>query len=228
MNMSEHSVNGPLQPGDRAPDVVLDAIAHDGKIALHEFRGRSPVLIGMFRGLHCPFCRRHIAAFGQLDGALRERGVESIVVVNTPVERARLYFRFHPLPNVIAASDPERISHRAFGLPNLVFTENETDWPRKVAKDVAAAMQVDLPGELPGPMNPEAASELLNEKDGFTMTEADLQMAATGHGQLIGEFLVDRDGVVRWSFTEADGMGQNMFRQPNPQDVFSAASAVLH
>ena len=30
--------------------------------------------------------------------------------------------------------------------------------------------------------------------------------------QLIGEFLVDRDGIVRWSFTEADGMGQNMFR----------------
>ena len=65
----------------------------------------------------------------RLDGALRQRGVESIAVVNTPVERARLYFRFHPLPNIIAASDPERVSHRAFGLPNLVITENETDWP---------------------------------------------------------------------------------------------------
>jgi peroxiredoxin len=226
--MSENQDTGPLRPGDRAPEVVLDAIAHDGKIALHEFRGRSPVLIGLFRGLHCPFCRRQIAAFGQLDSALRERGIESIAVVNTPVERARLYFRFHPLPNLVAASDPERVSHRAFGLPNVVFTENETDWPRKVGMDVAATMRIDLPGELPGPMTPDAAAELLQKKDGYTMTEADLRMQATGHGQLIGEFLVDRDGVVRWTFTEADGMGQNMFRRPNSQDVFSAASAVLH
>jgi peroxiredoxin len=225
--MADNLDFGPLRPGDRAPEVVLDAVGHDGKVALHEFRGRSPVLIGLFRGLHCPFCRRQIAAFGQLDGALRQRGVESIVVVNTPVERARLYFRFHPLPNVVAASDPERVSHRAFGLPNLVFTENETDWPRKVGMDVAATMRVDMPGELPEPMNPDAAAEILNKKDGYAMTEVDQQMAATGHGQLIGEFLVDRDGVVRWSFTEADGMGQNMFRQPNAKDVFSAAASVL-
>jgi peroxiredoxin len=207
---------------------VLDAISHEGKISLREFRGRSPVLIGMFRGLHCPFCRRQIAAFGRLDEALRERGVESIAVVNTPVERARLYFRFHPLPNMMAASDPERVSHRAFGLPNVVFTENETDWPHKMGMDVASKMRIDLPGELPGPMIPDAAAELLNKKDGYTKTEADLRMEATGHGQLIGQFLLDRDGVVRWTFTEADGMGENMFRHPNSEDVISAASAVTH
>ena len=176
--MAENSLNGPLGPGDRAPEVVLDAIAHDGKIALHEFRGRNPVLIGIFRGLHCPFCRRQIAAFSRIDGALRERGVETIAVVNTPVERARLYFRFHPLPNVIAASDPVRVSHRAFGLPNLVFTENETDWPRKVGMNLAATMRIDLPGELPGPMHPYAAAEILNKRDGYAMTEADQRIRA--------------------------------------------------
>jgi peroxiredoxin len=226
--MSENSLNGPLRPGDRAPEVVLDAIAHDGKIALRDFRGRSPVLIGLFRGLHCPFCRRHIAAMARLDGPLRERGVESMAVVNTPVERARLYFRFHPLPNVITAADPERVSHRAFGLPNLLFTENETDWPRKVGMNVAAAMRVDLPGELPAPLDPDAANQFLNEKDGYTMTEADLRMVAMGKAQLVGEFLVDRDGIVRWSFTEADEGGQNMFRIANPEEVISAASGVLH
>ncbi len=47
--------------------------------------------------------------------------------------------------------------------------------------------------------------------------------------QLIGEFLVDRDGIVRWSFTEADGIGQNMFRAPDPEAaVISAASGVVH
>ena len=124
--MSEPSRLGPLQPGDRAPNVVLDAITREGKIALDDFRGQKPVLVGLFRGLHCPFCRRHIAAQAQLDPALREKGVESLTVVNTPIERARLYFRYHPMPNLLAASDPERASHRAFGLPNLEFTENET------------------------------------------------------------------------------------------------------
>ncbi|TIW34867.1 MAG: AhpC/TSA family protein, partial [Mesorhizobium sp.] len=59
--MSTSNVDCPLQPGNRAPNVVLDAISREGKIALDDFRGRSPLLIGLFRGLHCPFCRRHVA-----------------------------------------------------------------------------------------------------------------------------------------------------------------------
>ena len=88
--MSAHSDLLPLQPGDRAPNVVLDAITQEGKIALDDFRGQKPVLVGLFRGLHCAFCRRHIAAQARLDPELRERGVGSLTVVNTPIERARL------------------------------------------------------------------------------------------------------------------------------------------
>jgi len=222
--MSECHVEGPLQPGDRAPNVVLDAITRDGKIALEDFRGQSPILVGLYRGLHCPFCRRHIAAQAQLDAALHEKGVESLTVVNTPIERARLYFRYHPLPNLLAASDPERISHRAFGLPNLEFTENETEWPHKVGMNVVMSMQVDMPGELPGPMNRPAAAEYLNNKDGYEITEADQRMAATGQGQLFGQFLLDREGVVRWSFTEVPEGGHRMFAAPSPQELMSAAS----
>lgn len=224
--MSEHHVEGPLRPGDRAPNVVLDAITHEGKIALEDFRGHSPILVGLFRGLHCPFCRRHIAAQAQLDVALREKGVESLTVVNTPIERARLYFRYHPLPNLVAASDPERISHRAFGLPTLEFTESETEWPRKVGLDVVRSMQVEIPGELPEPMNRLAAAEYLNKKDGYEMTEADRHMEATGTGQLFGQFLLDREGIVRWSFTEVPDGGHRMFAAPSPQELMSAASQV--
>jgi peroxiredoxin len=171
--MSEQHVEGLLQPGDRAPSIVLDAITRDGKIALDDFRGHSPVLIGLFRGLFCPFCRRHIAAQAQLDTALREKGVETLTVVNTPIERARLYFRYHSHPNLLAAADPERASHRAFGLPTLEFTESETNWPRKVAMSKIMAMRIDFPGELSEPMNPLAASEFLNKKDDYEMTDAD-------------------------------------------------------
>ena len=216
----------PLQPGDRAPNLVLDAITQEGKIALDDFRGQKPVLVGLFRGLHCAFCRRHIAAQARLDPELREKGVQSLTVVNTPIERARLYFRYHPMPNLLAASDPERASHRAFGLPNLEFTQNETNWPYKVSMAAAMDMRVDIPSELPGPMDPFAATEILNKKDNYELTEADEQMMATGHGQLIGQFLLDRQGIVRWSFTEVPEGGRFMFGAPSPQELMSAVSQV--
>lgn len=224
--MSAHSDLVPLQPGDRAPNLVLDAITQEGKIALDDFRGQKPVLVGLFRGLHCAFCRRHIAAQARLDPELREKGVESLTVVNTPIERARLYFRYHPMPNLLAASDPERASHRAFGLPNLEFTQNETNWPYKVSMAAAMDMRVDMPGELPGPMDPMAASEFLDKKDHYELTEADEQMMATGHGQLVGQFLLDRQGIVRWSFTEVPEGGRYMFGAPNPQELMSAVYQV--
>jgi len=224
--MSERHVDGPLQPGDRAPNIVLDAITRQGTISLDDFGGQSPILVGLFRGLHCPFCRRHIAAQAQLDTALRQKGVECLTVVNTPIERARLYFRYHPLPNLLAASDPERISHRAFGLPTLEFTESETEWPRKMGMNTVMSMRMDMPGELPEPMNPIAAADVLNSKDGYEMTETDEQMKATGQGQLFGQFLLDREGIVRWSFTEVPEGGHRMFGAPSPRELMSAASQV--
>lgn len=224
--MSERHSEGPLQPGDRAPSIVLEAITREGQIAIDDYRGQKPVLIGLFRGLHCPFCRRHIAAQAQIDKDLREKGVESIAVVNTPIERARLYFRYRPVPGLLAASDPERSSHRAFGLPNLEFTENEDEWPYKVSMATAGSMRMDLP-ELPEPMDPGAAAEILNKKDGYDVTEDDQRMIATGNGQLFGQFLLDRDGVVRWSFTEVPEGGRRMFGAPSREELMSAAAQVV-
>jgi peroxiredoxin len=224
--MSERHSEGPLQPGERAPNIVLEAITRDGQIAIDDYRGQKPLLIGLFRGLHCPFCRRHIAAQAQIDKDLREKGVESLAVVNTPIERARLYFRYRPMPDLLAASDPDRTSHRAFGLPNMQFTEAEDEWPYKVSLGTAASMRMNLP-ELPEPMNPMAASEVLNKKDGYEITEDDQRMIATGNGQLFGQFLLDRDGVVRWSFTEVPEGGSRMFSAPNREELMSAAAQVV-
>ena len=190
-----------LQPGDAAPNLVLDAITREGRVSTHDFRGRQPLLIGLFRGLHCPFCRRHLTLQAEIDRNLREKGIESIAVINTPIDRARLYFRYRPMPNLFAAADPERTSHQAFGLPNLEFTENETDWPKTIGMDLISKMLIQVPDE-PGPVNRRVASRLLNEKEGYEMTEVDNEMARTGDGQLFGQFLLDRDGIIRWTFTE--------------------------
>jgi peroxiredoxin len=217
-----------LQPGDVAPNVVLDAITRQGKVAVDDYRGRTPVFIGIFRGLHCPYCRRHLATLAQLQPALREKGIDMLTIVNTPIERARLYFRYRPVPGLLAAADPERSSHQAFGLPNLEFTQDETDWPNKVALSQMMTMKVNVTGELPEAMDPIAAIEALNQLDSYEVMDADQQMQATGMGQLVGEFLLDREGIIRWSFTEVSGGGKNLFGAPTQQDLMSVASHVAN
>ena len=76
--------------------------------------------------------------------------------------------------------------------------------------DVVKSMQVEIPGELSEPMNRLAAVEYL----------------AAGHGQLFGQFLLDREGIVRWSFTEVPEGGHRMFATPSPQELMSAATHV--
>ena len=50
-------------------------------------------------------------------------------------------------------------------------------------------------------------------------------MAAGSNGQLVGQFLIDRQGVVRWSFTEYAEDGRYMFGAPTPnEEVMSAAA----
>ena len=137
-----------------------------------------------------------------MDRQLREKGVECIAVVNTPIERARLYFRYRPMPDLLAASDPERTSHRAFGLPNVELAEVQSDWQRKVGSVATAA---------------------LNTWDGYKITDVDQQMAQEGGGQLFGQFLIDREGIIRWSFTEVP---EHFLERPRPQDVMEAASQI--
>jgi hypothetical protein len=149
----------------------------------------------------------------QLKPALGEKGVECLAVVNTPVERARLYFRYHPAPDLLAASDPERASHRAFGL-------------REVGRDTVMAIRIDLPGELPEPMDVMAMDEFLNKKEEYEIAEADQQMMTSDQGQLVGQFLIDQGGIVRWSFTEVLEEGLNTFMAPNSEELMSAASQV--
>ena len=87
----------------------------------------------------------------------------------------------------------------------------------------AKSMRVNLPGDMPEPMDPFAALEYLNRKDAYDITEVDQQMMAAGMGQLIGQFLLDRDGVVRWTFTEVIEGGRYLFGAPTAEEVMSAA-----
>jgi peroxiredoxin len=192
-----------LRPGDPAPSITLDAINREERIALDDFRGRKPLLIGLFRGLYCPFCRRHLAAQAQIDRQLREKGIESVAVVNTPLDRARRYFQYHPIPDLLAAADPERRTHRAFGLRSAE--------PAEMGSAVQRTMTT-------------VCSIALNTWDRYGMEDQDWQSLREGGGQLFGQFLIDRDGVIAWSFTEAPEEGRPMMSRASPQELIDAAT----
>ena len=124
----------PLQSGDAAPNFELPAVNREGIVSLGDYRGKSPVMVGLFRGLHCPFCRRHIARLAMVRDKLAQEGVATVAVVNTQLERARQYFQYRPT-RMELASDPEVNTHRAFGVAKGAVLPDSTDprelhWPR--------------------------------------------------------------------------------------------------
>jgi peroxiredoxin len=211
-----------LRSGDRAPDFDLPAINRDGRIALSDYHGRSAVLVGLFRGLHCPFCRRQIVLLGRHQQALREAGVEMVGVVNTLPERGRFYFARSPVPIALAA-DPDTAVHAAYGLPKPAVVTSGSSWPASTTMEELGAARVNPTGELPSALNPIAANEALNLRDLFEVTPADETIMAHHALQLAGHFLVDRDGVVRWTHLEAPRSANAIAAFPTPAELLDAA-----
>jgi peroxiredoxin len=215
----------PLRPGDPAPHFALPAVNREGQVSLDDYRGRSPVLIAMFRGLHCPFCRRQLVQLGTTQEKLKAVGVETMAVVNTPLERARLYYKYRPA-RVLLTADPEAATHQSFGLPAGVLVENESEASWAQGRVTMAQMQAALinpTGELPTPQNPFGAMETLNKRDGFEPNEIDQQIAAAHGMQLGGHFLIDRDGIVRWGHIEAAERIGDLAKFPSDEEILAAA-----
>lgn len=42
----------PVQPGEGAPDFSLPAVHRQGLVSLADYRGRSPLLLALYRGLY--------------------------------------------------------------------------------------------------------------------------------------------------------------------------------
>ena len=194
----------PIQPGEPAPSFTLPAVGRDGTVSLDDYRGRSPVLLAMFRGLYCPFCRRAIAQLGVTTEKLKNLGVETLAIVATSADNARLYFRYRPT-RVPLAADQELTTHRAYGLPRPAVTPE--------LMEALQRARINPTGELPEPLPIPQAGEALDKIEGFTPSETDRQDSERQFPQLKGQVLVDRDGVVRWVNIEtaregASGLGK--------------------
>lgn len=216
-----------LRPGVPAPHLLLPAVNREGDVSLDDYRGRSAVFVGLFRGLHCPFCRRQIVQLSATQQKLKALGVETLAVVNTPLDRARLYFKHRPVQLLLAA-DPEAATHRAFGLPagEIVQDESRAFWPLRLTLGQLQAARINPTGELPAPLDPFAANEALNQREGFEPTEVDQQIAAAHGTQLAGYFLVDRDGIIRWLFIEAAERVGDLAKFPSEEAILTAARSL--
>ena len=164
---------------------------------------------------------------GTTQDKLKALGVETMAVVNTPQERARLYFKYRP-SRVLLAADPEAATHRAFGVPQAVLVEDEsaTSWPLSATMGQLLAVEMNPTGELPAATHPFAAMETLNQRDGFEPTETDQQIAAAHGTQLAGHFLIDREGIVRWLHIEAAERIEDLSKFPSDEEILRAARSL--
>ena len=207
----------PVAPGEAAPDFTLPAIDRTETVSLADYRGRSPVFLALLVGLWCPFCRRQIAQMGSTEGKLKGLGVETLAVVATPAENARLYFKFSPTRLRLAA-DPELSTHRAYGVPKPV--------PTPEFMQALEPIRINPTGELPAPLPIQEAAMALAQKDRYENTPADQADLERQWPQLKGQFLIDRDGIVRWANIECSEGLAGVGKFPADEVILAAARAL--
>jgi peroxiredoxin len=208
-----------LQPGDPAPDFTLPAIHREGQVSLADYKGQSPLLLALFRGLYCPFCRRGIARLALTADKLGAVGVQTLAVVATQLDRARLYFRYRPAARLALAADPELMTLRAFRVPRPEATPQ--------LEEAIRAVWTDVQGELPAPLPMRDALNTLDEKDGFEWTPTDEEEEKRQLPMLLGQFLLDRDGIIRWVNIEGTRNGvADMASFPADEEFLAAARSL--
>ena len=205
----------PLGIGASAPDVTLAMVETERPVSLADYRGKRPLLLGLYRGLYCPFCRRAVATLGLAGDRLRPLGIDTLAVIGTTLDNARLYFRYHPA-RVPVAVDPELVTHRAYGLPRI-----EATW------EVVSVMRVDPSGELPEALPLWEGTKALGRLDGFRPTDVDRDEGTRTWSQSVGEFLIDRDGVVRWLRAEGTSAAGYCATFPAAEALVSVARTQL-
>jgi peroxiredoxin len=208
----------PVAPGELAPDFTLPGVDRDEPVSLADYRGRSPVFLALLIGLWCPFCRRQIAQLGEMEGKLKAVGVESLGIVATAPENARLYFRFRPARLRLAA-DPELTTHRAFGVPKPE--------PTPEFMQAMETTRVNPFGNLPEPLPVVQAAAAIAKLDGYVENETDRADTQRQWPQLKAQYLIDRDGIVRWANIECATEGiAGIGKMPSVDDILTAARAL--
>jgi limonene-1,2-epoxide hydrolase len=87
-------------------------------------------------------------------------------------------------------ADPDLITHRAYGLPVIARDDESAAMVERAAQRLASELHLDAP--------PGQGRAVVDAADGFERLESDASDSLRHQIQLTGQFLIDRDGVVRW------------------------------
>jgi peroxiredoxin len=208
-----------VKSGDRAPDFVVPAVNDDRTISLDDYRGKTPLLLGLFRGLYCPFCRRSLAQMASSSSHLKSLGVDALAIVGTELDNARFYFKFRPTRMALGA-DPHLTTHRSYGVPR-------PDPTPELMQEMENTY-INPTGELPAPLPIPAAAAALSAWEGYELTTTDQRDFESMFTQLNGQFLIDRDGIVRWTQVECGAEGlSGLGKFPSHDDLIRAATTVI-
>jgi peroxiredoxin len=217
-DMTSTESRPPVSPGEPAPDFTLPAVDREEMVSLATYRGRNPVFLALFIGLWCPFCRRSIAQMGATEGKLKALGVETLGIVATTPENARLYFKFRPTRLRLAA-DPELSTHRAYGLPKPA--------PTPAFMNALETTPINPGGVFPEPLPIMEAAKTISKMDGYTENQTDKTDMERQWPQLKGQFLIDRNGIVRWANVECATEGfAGIGKFPSQEEIIAAVRAL--
>ena len=223
--MTELELGQPIEICAAAPNFSLPSVSGERLVTLDDYVGQSAVLLALLRGVYCAFCRRNIAQLEKIAESLKSREVGTLVLITTPLERARLYYRYRPA-KVAVAADPNLTAHRLYGLPQPQFVEGASQWPLSVNAAEWERAKVDADGEFLEPIQVSKAGRLLDKADGFEYTAVDERDAAQTWNLLTGLFLIDRQGTVRWRYIEALADVTEMTRFPSQDDIETAVAGL--
>ncbi len=153
-------------------------------------------------------------SLGSAAEKLRGIGVETVGVIATAAEPARRYFSYRR-PRYLVAADPDLVTHRAFGVPNSVFTAELFALVNAKVDDLArqAGTSVAEGGGW----------EALDREDRVDR-KAFAEEMERHQAQLTGQFLIDRAGIVRWTNIECERDGlEGLDRFPTDDELLEAA-----
>lgn len=76
-----------LAAGTPLPDVEVDLLG-GGKVRLGDNQGKWRMVV-VYRGLHCPLCKKYLARLEEIKGDYEENGIEILLVSGDPEEKAQ-------------------------------------------------------------------------------------------------------------------------------------------
>ena len=212
--------------GDTAPAFTLAAVNRDGDISLADYKERQALLLGLFRGQHCPFCRRQVAQMNRQAEQLEGLGVVPLAVLNTDLAHAKAYYGRLGFGLALAV-DPEWDTHRRYGLTETKIGLGKTDWPRKVNPLDLMRVKIGPEDGPPKSLTFMRASAAMDRAEGYKPRLADKAGQIKNGLTNSGYVLMDRMGIIRWRWVEGSESQNEMFKFPSSDTVVAAISQAL-